>query len=245
MGILIRVALLGVLVSFAANQFGFSPIISRKWFAWLLPRLKASMRGSLKPAMCAHFHKISGNVLEIGPGTGDMLECFVHHTNITQWVGIEPNPYFKDQILENARKFGVPFPVVVHSVGGEDISKVTSSRSFDAAFSAHVLCSIPQEFLAGTFAGLHHALKPNAPYFFFDHTSAHDNSSMTVRAIQSVAAPIQYRIADGCEYRPIWELAYDDSILRTAGFSSVTVENVTADGVPPFLAPHVRGVARA
>jgi tRNA G46 methylase TrmB len=69
---------------------------------------------------CENLSSLSGRVLEIGPGTGANFACFGKNTDITAWVGIEPNIYMQQQILEKVKEMNPPFPTSLVTASAAD-----------------------------------------------------------------------------------------------------------------------------
>ena len=63
---------------------------------------------------------ISGKVLEFGPGPGTNFKCFVNSTSIDEYVGVEPNIYFEEEMMREKEKRGLTFPLDFAQLRGED-----------------------------------------------------------------------------------------------------------------------------
>ena len=83
---------------------------------------------------------IKGRVLEIGPGPATNFRCLYPPTEITEWVGVEPNNYFLESIEEQKRLHNISFSTQLTWLKGENID--VDDESFDAVMGTHVLCSV-------------------------------------------------------------------------------------------------------
>lgn len=83
---------------------------------------------------------ISGRVLEIGPGPATNFRCLYPPSDITEWVGVEPNNYFLNSIEEQKLKYNISFDTRLTWLRGEAID--AESEMFDAVISTHVLCTV-------------------------------------------------------------------------------------------------------
>mgnify|MGYP001945444002 CR=1 FL=1 len=83
---------------------------------------------------------ISGRVLEIGPGPATNFRCLYPPSDITEWVGVEPNNYFMESIEEQKLKYNISFDTSLTWLKGEAID--AEDEGFDAVISTHVLCSV-------------------------------------------------------------------------------------------------------
>lgn len=91
---------------------------------------------------CRDIKHLSGRVLEIGPGLGANFRCWNESSghNITEWVGVEPNPLFHGSLQEAVQQFGIRFPTTIVGLKGEVVD--VEPESFDYVIGSHVLCSV-------------------------------------------------------------------------------------------------------
>eukprot|EP01013_Petalomonas_cantuscygni_P026553 TRINITY_DN48947_c0_g1_i1.p1 TRINITY_DN48947_c0_g1~~TRINITY_DN48947_c0_g1_i1.p1 ORF type:complete len:303 (-),score=7.55 TRINITY_DN48947_c0_g1_i1:436-1266(-) len=264
----VSLVVLGLAVSVGVLQS--SPTLRRRWFAWFLPVLKGRHDPAVESFICDHIKDVKGVVFEIGPGTGDNLRCLRGNRDVKRWVGVEPNPHFRDAILARKAEYDLPFPIEVVTAGAEDhdaIIRALPDGSADAAISVHVLCSIPRGIVPAALRNVAKALRDGGEYRFIDHVQdEHFDHPLTLASLlpqsvlhygrslfeaiprpsvalgQRIIAPLQYVIADGCEYRPVWETISRDA-LRPLGFRDAVYTNVSAPIPMAILRPHLVGHA--
>lgn len=142
-----------------------------------------------------------GRVVEIGMGTGANLP---YYRDVTEVVGVEPDPHMRRRALERAAACDVPVTVVDASASDLPFP----DASFDSAVATWVLCTIPDPDAAAR--ELRRVLKPGGTLVFAEHTvSPHP----APRAVQQLLTPAWKRIAGGCH------LDRDGlGILERAGF---------------------------
>ncbi|KAJ1400007.1 S-adenosyl-L-methionine-dependent methyltransferase [Ochromonadaceae sp. CCMP2298] len=180
---------------------------------------------------CKNIRNLSGRVLEIGPGPGTNFRCWQDHTEITEWVGVEPNENFR--INETAASMNVTFPVRTVWLRGEDVDVL--AESFDFVVGSHVLCSVGD--VDQVLRQVRRALKPGGTYFFTEHVQAPHG---LLRRAQQILEPFFFVLANGCTFRPLWESLSEETGLR--GFQ-VHLEFLDAPMPIPFFVPHVSGWA--
>lgn len=83
---------------------------------------------------------LSGRVLEIGPGPATNFRCLYPPSDVTEWVGVEPNNHFLEIISEQKNKWNISFDTRLTWLKGEDID--VEDEGFDAVIGTHVLCSV-------------------------------------------------------------------------------------------------------
>jgi ubiquinone/menaquinone biosynthesis C-methylase UbiE len=169
--------------------------------------------------------EISGDVVEIGPGSGDNFPYFPEGI---RWIGIEPNVYMHPPLREAMMKAGVQGKIRAGT--GERIELPDASA--DAVVSSMVLCSVTN--LDGTLAEILRVLRPGGRLVFLEHVAAPPGTGL--RRAQKLIKPVWSFVADGCNPDRDIEVA-----IRRAGFASV---EVTAFSIPEFVAsPHIAGFA--
>jgi len=185
---------------------------------------------------------LSGSILEIGPGPGTNFRCWQNNTNITRWVGIEPNGYFKQQILQEALVMNLTFPTDIiwfDQDGKLDIDIISRDESFDYIVGTHVLCSVDD--LKSIFKLIKTSLKPNGIYYFLEHVLVYDRKAdYYTYMLQQLLEPLINIIGNGCKFKPLWEVINSDSGLP--GFN-VSLSFINAPVPLQFLVPHIYGYA--
>lgn len=171
------------------------------------------------------FSNLHGDVVEIGPGTGDN---FTYFPEGVRWIGIEPNVFMHPALRETMTKGGIQ---------GE-ISSGTAERmnlpdaGVDAVVSTLVLCSVTN--LDETLHEVLRVLRPGGRFAFLEHVAAPKGT--TLRRAQGLVKPVWKLVVDGCN--PDRDI---EAAIRRAGFVSVEVKSFS---IPAFIvSPHIAGVA--
>lgn len=150
---------------------------------------------------------LSGEILEIGFGSGLNVDCYPD--TIRKVHAIEPS--FVGRRLAEPRIAQSPIEIRFDGLRGESLP--LEDNSCDGALCTYTLCTIPD--VAKALQEVFRVLKPGAPFHFLEHGSAPDEK---VRVWQRRFEPIQKRVADGCH------LTRDPvQLVRDAGF---TIESV-------------------
>ncbi len=202
-------------------------MLRKRFFAWFLRKGDAvnhKIYGQTKREL---FQGIFGKVVEIGPGTGVNFEYLPREI---EWIGIEPNELFWDDLKEKAGLNGIE-PKIEKGNG----SKIPfPDESIDFVLVTLVLCSVydPVQMISE----IKRILKPNGKLIFIEHVAAEKGSKL--RLLQNLFNPIEKLMADGCNCnRETWKL------LENAGFQSVEISHRKINGLIPFVSPHIIGFA--
>jgi ubiquinone/menaquinone biosynthesis C-methylase UbiE len=151
---------------------------------------------------------VTGEVLEIGFGTGLNLSYYPEH--IHKIVTVDSNPGV--HALAQKRMAKSSITVDHHILSGENLPM--ADAAFDSVVSTFTLCSIPN--VKRAIAQIYRVLKPGGRFFFVEHGLSHEPN---VQVWQNRLTPIQKRIAGGCHLnRNIRELIaeqFDQVTLRT------------------------------
>src|SRR5574341_2626750 len=132
-----------------------------KWFAARYDRLLAFQEKKYLGAVREDLLKdVSGEVLEIGAGTG---ANFPYYRNDARITATEPDPY----MLERARKRAgeVPANIELQQVAAEDLPFLDGT--FDFVVDALVLCSVNDPALA--LSEIKRVLKPGGEIRLYEH----------------------------------------------------------------------------
>jgi SAM-dependent methyltransferase len=190
------------------------------WRQFLFARLMARASRHHEPLVGPYkrrlFERLSGRVLEIGPGSG---QNFAYYPAGIEWTGYEPNPYLARQI-EHGNVIAEPF--------------AEGDRNFyDFAVSTLVLCSVGNPH--AVLQALHRALKPGGALLYLEHVAAAPETKL-YRA-QHRWQPLWRCLADGCH--PTRDTS---QAIKAAGFA---IEEEERFELPLWLAsPHICGIAR-
>lgn len=165
---------------------------------------------------------LAGDVLEIGAGTG--LNLPHYPPALRSLVLTEPDEGMRARLARRAPGADVrPDPA-------ERLS--APDASVDAVVSTLVLCTVPDPDAA--LAEIRRVLRPAGRLVFLEHVAGQGPRLALQRAID----PLWKHVAGGCRLcrRTV------DAIGR-AGLAIERIETRRPLGVPPFLAPMVRGAA--
>jgi ubiquinone/menaquinone biosynthesis C-methylase UbiE len=169
----------------------------------------------------------SGDVLEIGGGTGANLEYY--GDGVRTLTLVEPEkPMLRrlrrhiEQRAPQAKALRAP---------AEDLP--FNDASFDVAVSTLVLCTVDD--VPRALRELHRVLRPDGKLLFIEHVRSDDP---TLARRQDRMLAINVRVAHGCHpnRRTL------DSI-RDAGFEVTSLEHDTLKHAPKFIQPLIVGVA--
>ncbi len=133
------------------------------------------------------FADLSGTMLEIGAGTG---ENFAFYPPGIRWIGIEPNLYMQNRLLEAAKRYqinGELRTAVAEQLPVED-------ASVDTVVSTLVLCSVSDQ--AQVLREIRRVLRPGGRYLFIEHVAADQDSGLY--RTQNLIKPIWSFVGDGC-----------------------------------------------
>ncbi|MCA8960916.1 MAG: methyltransferase domain-containing protein [Planctomycetes bacterium] len=175
--------------------------------------------------------RLSGTVLEIGPGTGANFPFLPDR--VTEWIGLEPNPYMHAELRRAAAARGLE--PVIRGVGAEGMEVETESVDF--VLCTLVLCSVSDP--AAVLSDVLRVLKPGGGFVFLEHVAA--ESGTALRRRQRWLRPLWRYLADGCRLdRETGET------IRRAGFEHVELEEFELErtAAPSVIAPHIAGIAR-
>lgn len=169
---------------------------------------------------------LSGDVLEIGAGTG---ANFAYFPAGIRWIGIEPNLFMHPKLKAEARQSGVNV-VDIRPVTAEQLDM--PDESVDAVISTHVMCSVSDQ--ARTLQEIRRVLKPGGRLVFLEHVAAPRGTWS--RMAQKAIKPAWYFFGDGCQPdRETW------MAIQNAGFARVEIERFHAPY--PIVGPHIAGYA--
>lgn len=169
---------------------------------------------------------LSGNVFDVGAGTGANLPHFPPSCSVT---AVEPDPHMRRRLEEKAAS-GAPAAVTVS--GGSAEALPAAHGTVDAVVFTLVLCTVPEQ--AAALAEARRVLKPGGRLLFLEHirgTGRHAKAQDFLRPLWSFAA-------QGCQINRDTPAA-----IATAGFSVHVEEQFTVQ--PGWLPvnPFVLGTA--
>lgn len=206
-----------------------SPLRHHSWYrrlhAWALAQGNARYDHAVADAKGALLGRLTGDVVEIGPGAGANL---AYYAPGIQWTGIEPNLWAHSYLTAAASQAGIKARVI----DGVAEALPLPDASVDAVVSTLVLCTVTDP--AATLAEIRRVLKPGGRFVFIEHVAAEEGSWL--RRTQRLLRRPQAWIGDGCQP--------DRNTLESieaAGFAWVIS---CRDRMPvPLVSPHLLGYA--
>jgi ubiquinone/menaquinone biosynthesis C-methylase UbiE len=193
------------------------------------PRMQDWMMGFMNGLRSETVEKLSGDVLEVGFGTGlNLAHC---PPGVTQLTGLDPlvTDSIGDRLSE--RIAAVPFPVERAQLPA-DGELPFEDASFDCVMTTWTLCSIEDPEAA--LAEMRRVLRPGGRYVFIEHGRSDDARTA---GWQDRINPYWQRFADGCNInRPI------DRLVAGMGFELLEMNRFRHKG-PSIVAQMYRGVA--
>ena len=174
--------------------------------------------------------QVSGEVLEIGAGTGANIRLY--SDKVTRLVVTEPDKHMRKLLIEQVNK---------HSLGNVSVNGGTAERieaddeSFDYVVSSLVCCSVTD--LKTCLNEIRRVLKPEGSLVFLEHVAAADGTSR--RRWQNVINPVWKIFMGNCHLNRETEQA-----MLNAGFDIIQIEKESMRKAPPIVRPTIRGIAR-
>ena len=169
------------------------------------------------------FGGLSGEVVEIGPGSGVNLAYLPREV---RWTGVEPNPFFHPYLQKEADRLDRPVQLKIGLA--EDLG--LKDGSVDAVVGTLVLCSVDR--VEAVLEEVLRVLKPGGRFYFLEHVAAPEGSWLGW--LQRAVRPVWCRVLDGCH-------PDRDTLARIsqAGFSPMQWEAFQAP--LPVVSPHICG----
>ena len=146
---------------------------------------------------------ISGDVLEIGFGTGLNLPFY---QQVNTLYALEPNPDIYH--LAAQRVYEAPFEVQHIQAYAEKLP--FADHSLDHIVSTWTLCSVTN--LEATLDEIYRVLKVGGTFHLVEHV-LHDQN-LYIQRLQNLLTPIQKRLADGCHLNRNIQRALTDATLE-------------------------------
>ncbi|MEL6353960.1 MAG: class I SAM-dependent methyltransferase [Cyanobacteria bacterium J06627_28] len=171
--------------------------------------------------------EVSGDVLEIGFGTGLNLP---HYSDaVTSLTTVEPNEGMS--AIAQKRIDASLIPVTNKVLSGENLPM--ADASFDNVVCTWTLCSIPN--VEKALSEAYRVLRPGGQFYFIEHGLSNEPG---IQTWQNRLTPVQKIVADGCHInRPINELV-------GAAFDQLEVKEFYAANLPKVMGYFYQGVAR-
>jgi ubiquinone/menaquinone biosynthesis C-methylase UbiE len=169
----------------------------------------------------------SGDVLEIGAGTGTNL--LYYGEGVRTLTLTEPEKPMTNRLEKHILERHPDAKLV--RAPAEDLP--FNDDSFDTVVSTLVLCTVEDQ--ARSLGELRRVLRPDGRLLFIEHVRSDDEK---VARLQDRMLPINVRIGHGCHCnRATLET------IRNAGFEVTELTHDTLKHAPPFIRPLIVGVA--
>ena len=196
----------------------------------IVPRLCDLSLG--RPLVAKHRRELlsnaSGNVLEIGFGTG--LNLPYYSENVRKIMAVDPNLGMHRLAQQRIKQAGIE--VEQKAFSGERLP--FEDNTFDSVVSTFTLCSI--EDVGQALSEAYRVLKPGGHFLFLEHGLSPEPN---VQKWQRRLNWLEMRLADGCRLdRNIREL------IAAQPFSSVEIEEFDLEKTPKTHSHLYKGIAR-
>jgi ubiquinone/menaquinone biosynthesis C-methylase UbiE len=168
---------------------------------------------------------LSGEVLEVGAGTGSTLGLYPKA--VTRLVMAEPDPHMRRKLLVKRGTI---------EVSDATVEKLPfDNASFDAVVCSLVLCSVRDQ--AAALAEIARVLKPGGRLVFLEHVAA-DGKPDRLKW-QGRIEPVWKHLMGNCHLTRRTEAA-----IVAAGLDIESIQRESIRKALPIVRPSIRGVAR-
>ena len=174
--------------------------------------------------------QVSGEVLEVGAGTGANIKLY--SADVTQLVVTEPDEHMRKFLKE---KIGNQQLENVSVASGTADLIEAADESFDYVVSSLVCCSVMD--LEACLREIRRVLRPGGGFVFLEHVAAADGSSR--RRWQNIINPVWKTFMGNCHLNRETE-----SAIVTEGFDIVQIDRESMRKAPSIVRPTIRGIAR-
>jgi ubiquinone/menaquinone biosynthesis C-methylase UbiE len=169
--------------------------------------------------------ELSGDVLEVGAGTGLNLP---RYRRADRLVALEPDRTYARRLRARAGSAHVPVEVVAGSAEALPFP----DRSFGNVVTTLALCSVGD--LDVALAEIRRVLRPGGALHFLEHVRGEGGTARW----QDRLTPIQRRIADGCHLNRDTAAA-----IESAGFEMAELERFAMPAGARVIRPAIQGTA--
>ena len=172
---------------------------------------------------------VSGEVLEVGAGTGANIKLYSDKVN--KLVLTEPDKHMRKLLNEKVGNHPLGYVSVISGTG-EQIE--VDDESFDYVVSSLVCCSVTD--LKVCLSEIRRVLRPGGGFVFLEHVAAADGTSR--RRWQNLINPVWKTFMGNCHLNRETEQA-----IITGGFDIVQIERESMRKALPIVRPTIRGIA--
>ncbi len=174
--------------------------------------------------------KASGEVLEIGAGSGASIDSYTDQ--VSRLVLTETDRHMRRQLEQKVNTRGL-LNIVVTDGTAERIE--AEDASFDCVVTSLVCCSVKDLHICLTEIG--RVLKPGGELVFMEHVAATRGSSR--RRWQDRINPLWKRLMGNCHLNRETEQA-----IIAAGFEIIKIDRESMRKAPRIVRPTIRGIAK-
>ena len=196
-----------------------------KFYDAVMNKAEAASLGQWRKELLS---SLSGDVLEIGTGTG--INLTYYPDSVTRLILSEPDRHMRAQLHKKL----IDLPIKYEVVDNPAEALPFPDGQFDAVVSTLVLCSVhhPEQALSEFFR----VLKPDGKLALIEHVTAPDQTN-TLKW-QKRIEPFWKRCAGNCHLT-----RNTLATLKAGGFNCDNVQQDSMRGAVSFVAPVIRGVA--
>lgn len=173
--------------------------------------------------------RVSGDVLEIGAGTGANISLYPD--SVTRIVLTEPDLHMRKRLQKKADNHSLNN---VSVTGGTAETIEAEDESFDYVVSSLVCCSVTDQ--SQCLSEIRRVLKPGGSLVFLEHVAAADGTSR--RRWQDAINPLWKTLMGNCHLNRETEQA-----ITAEGFDIVHIEKESMRKALPIVRPTIRGIA--
>lgn len=174
--------------------------------------------------------QVSGEVLEVGAGTGANIGFYTR--NVTRLVLSEPDKHMRKRLQQQAQSNSLKNTRII---GGSAEKIESEDESFDCVVTTLVCCSVAN--LETSLKEFHRVLKPGGNFVFLEHVAAADGTSR--RRWQNRINPLWKTFMGNCHLNRETEQA-----IVATGFDIIQIERESMRKAPSIVRPTIRGLAR-
>ena len=194
------------------------------------PFMRESERACLSHWRAELLKQATGDVLEVGAGTGANLPLYPR--SVQRLVLAEPDPHVRERL---GRRLAL-CPVADVEVCAASVDALPfAARAFDTVVCTLVLCSVPD--LPRAVAIVRRVLRPGGRLLYLEHVAADDCPDRL--GWQRRLEPLWMRVSGNCHLT-----RRTSEAIREGGFHIEEEIRESVRKALPILRPSVRGVAR-
>jgi ubiquinone/menaquinone biosynthesis C-methylase UbiE len=173
---------------------------------------------------------LSGEVLEIGAGTG--LNLPFYPSAVEHMILSEPDPHMRKKLREKLSQARATRVTVMDAAVD---ALPLPDASVDAVVATLVLCSVPDQ--RSALSEIHRVLRPSGQFVFLEHVAAEGRPRLL--RWQRRVEPIWKRLAGNCHLT-----RHTGAAIEEAGFVLEVLTREEFLPAPALVRTSIRGVAR-